>query len=43
MNKRYYMILNALIVNAAICAQRVDFPVEPVQTPTGGLGLLAAG
>ena len=43
MNKKYYMILNALIVNAAIFAQGVDFPDAPNQAPIGGLGLLAAG
>ena len=43
MNKKYYMILNALIVNTAIFAQGVDFPSEPNQAPIGGLGLLAAG
>ena len=43
MKKKYYMILNALIVNAAIFAQGVDFPDEPAQVPIGGLGLLAAG
>ena len=32
MNKKYYMILNALIVNATISAQ----------APIGGLGLLGA-
>ena len=43
MNKKYYMILNTFIVNAAIFAQGVDFPTEPNQAPIGGLGLLAAG
>ena len=43
MNKKYYMILNALIVNATIFAQGVTFPSEPVQAPIGGLGLLIAG
>ena len=43
MNKKYYMILNTFIVNAAIFAQGVDFPNEPNQAPIGGLGLLAAG
>jgi hypothetical protein len=43
MNKKYYMILNTLIVNAAIFAQGVGFPDEPAQAPIGGLGLLAAG
>ena len=43
MNKKYYVILNALIVNAAIFAQQPDFPSEPNQAPIGGLGLLAAG
>ena len=43
MNKNCYMILNALIVNAAIFAQGVGFPDEPNQAPIGGLGLLAAG
>ena len=43
MNKKYYVILNALIVNATIFAQGVDFPNEPNQAPIGGLGLLAAG
>ena len=43
MNKKYYVILNALIVNATIFAQGVDFPSEPAQSPIGGLGLLAAG
>ena len=43
MNKKYYMILNTFIVNAAIFSQGVDFPNEPNQAPIGGLGLLAAG
>ena len=43
MNKKYYMILNALIVNTAIFAQGVDFPNDPEQAPIGGLGLLAVG
>ena len=43
MNKKYYIILDALIVNATIFAQGVDFPSEPNQAPIGGLGLLAAG
>ena len=43
MNKKYYVILNTFIVNAAIFAQGVDFPNEPNQAPIGGLGLLAAG
>ena len=43
MNEKYYVILNALIVNATIFAQGVDFPTEPNQAPIGGLGLLAAG
>ena len=43
MNKKYYMILNALIVNATIFAQGVTFPDEPTQAPIGGLGLLVAG
>ena len=43
MNKKYYIILDALIVNAIIFAQGVDFPSEPNQAPIGGLGLLAAG
>ena len=43
MNKKYYMILNAFIVNATIFAQGVDFPNDPEQAPIGGLGLLAAG
>ena len=43
MNKKYYMILNAFIVNATIFAQGVDFPSEPNQAPIGGLGLLVAG
>ena len=42
MNKKYYMILNALIVNATIFAQGV-FSINPAQAPIGGLGLLAAG
>ena len=42
MNKKYYVILNALIVNATIFAQGVGFPNEPNQAPIGGLGLLAA-
>ena len=42
MNKKYYVILNVLIVNATIFAQGVDFPNEPNQAPIGGLGLLAA-
>ena len=43
MDKKYYVMLNTLIVNAAIFAQGVDFPSEPNQAPIGGLGLLAAG
>ena len=43
MNKKYYMILNALIVNAAVFAQQPDFPSEPNQAPIGGIWLLAAG
>tara|TARA_B100000900_G_C20496692_1_gene681933 strand:- start:83 stop:250 length:168 start_codon:yes stop_codon:yes gene_type:complete len=43
MNKKYFIILNTLIVNATIFAQGVDFPNEPVQAPIGGLGLLIAG
>ena len=43
MNKKYYMILNALLVNATIFAQGVTFPSEPAQAPIGGLGLLVAG
>ena len=43
MNKKYYVIINALLVNATIFAQGVDFPTEPNQAPIGGLGLLAAG
>ena len=42
MNKKYYVILNALIVNVTIFAQGVGFPDEPNQAPIGGLGLLAA-
>ena len=43
MNKKYFIILNTLIVNATIFAQGVDFPNEPVQAPIKGLGLLVAG
>tara|TARA_Y100000816_G_C25970957_1_gene506679 strand:- start:318 stop:482 length:165 start_codon:yes stop_codon:yes gene_type:complete len=43
MKEKYYMIINALIVNATIFGQGVDFPNEPNQAPIGGLGLLAAG
>ena len=43
MNKKYYAILIALIVNTIIFAQGVGFPNEPNQAPIGGLGLLAAG
>ena len=43
MNKKYFVILNSLILNAIIFAQGVDFPDEPLQAPIGGLGLLAAG
>ena len=43
MKKKYYVILNALIVNATIFAQGVEFPSEPNQAPIEGLGLLAAG
>ena len=43
MNKKYFAVLNALIFNAIIFAQGVDFPDEPVQAPIGGLGLLVAG
>ena len=42
MNIKYFTILNALIFNAIIFAQGVDFPDEPVQAPIGGLGLLVA-
>ena len=43
MNKKYYMIVNTLIINATLFSQGVDFPSEPNQAPIGGLGLLAAG
>ena len=43
MKIKYYVIINALIVNVTILAQGVSFPNEPVQAPIGGLGLLAAG
>ena len=43
MNKKYYVILNAFIVNSTIFAQGVTFPDDPAQAPIGGLGLLAAG
>ena len=43
MNKKYYVMLSALIANATIFAQGVTFPSEPTQAPIGGLGLLAAG
>ena len=43
MDKKYYVILNAFIINATIFAQGVTFPDEPNQAPIGGLGLLAAG
>ena len=43
MKEKYYIILNAFIVNAVIFSQGVDFPNEPNQAPIGGLGLLAAG
>ena len=43
MNKKYHVILNALLINATIFAQGVAFPSEPVQAPIGGLGLLALG
>ena len=43
MNKKYYVMLYAFIVNATIFAQGVGFPDEPNQAPIGGLGLLAAG
>jgi len=43
MNKKYYAILNALLVNATIFSQGVTFPSDPDQAPIGGLGLLAAG
>ena len=43
MKEKYYMILNAFLVNATIFAQGVTFPNEPAQAPIGGLGLLAAG
>ena len=43
MNKKYYVTLNAFLVNATIFAQGVGFPDEPNQAPIGGLGLLAAG
>ena len=43
MKEKYYVILNALIVNATIFAQGPDFPNEPDQVPIGGLGLLAFG
>ena len=40
MNKKYYMILNALMVNVTIFAQGVGFPDEPAQAPIGGLSLI---
>ena len=43
MNKKYYVILNAFLVNVTIFAQGVTFPDEPAQAPIGGLGLLAVG
>ena len=43
MNKKHYVILNALLVTATMFAQGVDFPTDPNQAPIGGLGLLAAG
>ena len=43
MKKKYYIIINALIVKATIFGQGVDFPSEPNQAPIGGLGLLAVG
>ena len=43
MKEKYYVILNAFLVNTSIFAQGVDFPSEPNQAPIGGLGLLAAG
>ena len=43
MNKKYYVILNALLVNATIFSQGVTFPSDPDQAPIGGVGLLAAG
>jgi len=43
MKEKYYTILNAIMINATIFAQGVDFPDEPAQAPIGGLGLLAAG
>tara|TARA_B100001027_G_C16128840_1_gene268303 strand:+ start:350 stop:514 length:165 start_codon:yes stop_codon:yes gene_type:complete len=43
MKEKYYLILNALLVNATMFAQGVDFPDDPSQAPIGGLGLLAAG
>ena len=43
MNKKYYMILKAFLVNVTIFAQGVNFPDEPNQAPIGGLGLLALG
>ena len=43
MKEKYYVIINALMVNTTIFAQGVGFPNEPNQAPIGGLGLLAAG
>ena len=43
MKEKYYMILNALIVNSTIFSQGVDFPSEPAQAPIGGLGILVLG
>ena len=43
MKEKYYMILNALIVNSTIFAQGVGFPSEPAQAPIGGLGILVLG
>ena len=43
MNKKYYVILNALLINATTFAQGVAFPSEPAQAPIGGLGILVLG
>ena len=41
--KLFTSIIIALILKSGAFAQGLDFPSEPEQVPTGGLGLLAAG
>ena len=38
-----YYVLISLVHHAIVFSQGVDFPIEPVQAPIGGLWLLIAG